>query len=300
MIDLPLMSRLVSALPEHAALILVGDADQLPSVGPGRVLRDLIEWGGAPVARLSEIFRQAAGSRIVQAAHAVNSGRLPPLDNDADGDFFFVAKDTPEEIRQTVIELVTRRIPKRFGFDPLEQVQVLAPMNRGETGVRALNEALQAELTPARPGAAAVRRFGWEFRAGDKVMQTENDPERELNNGDLGRVTEIDTEEGVLRADFDGRTAEWAFGELDCLAPAYAVTIHKSQGSEFPAVVIPLATAHFLMLRRNLLYTAITRGRKLVVVAGQRRALELAVRGTDGPDARRSALIERLRAEERS
>ncbi len=294
MIDLPLMNRLFGALPDHAALILVGDADQLPSVGPGRVLHDLIESTHIPVARLNTIFRQAAGSRIVHAAHKVNSGEIPELEPDSQSDFFFIAKESPEEIGHTVLELVTRRIPRRLGVEPKEGVQVLTPMNRGEIGVHALNRALQNVLTPATPTTSTVQRFGWEFRVGDKIMQTENDHTQDLSNGDLGRVVHINHDEQILEADFDGRQASYPFEELDALCPAYAVTIHKAQGSEFPAVVIPLATQHFVMLRRNLLYTAITRGRRLVVVVGQRRALEYSIRNADGPHSRRSALLERI------
>ena len=257
-------------------MVLVGDVDQLPSVGPGTVLADLIASGAVPVARLTEIFRQAGHSGIVRAAHAVNHGELPEsAAADKLGDFYLVEADTPEAVLEKIVALVRERIPARFGLDPLRDIQVLTPMNRSELGSRHLNAQLQAVLNP--PGGPEVQRFGWNFRAGDKVMQTANDYQKEVFNGDIGRITRIDLDEQQLTVIFDQRGVEYDFGELDELVLAFATTIHKAQGAEYPAVVIPLHTQHFVMLQRNLLYTAITRGKKLVVLVGSRKALQLAI-----------------------
>jgi len=295
MVDVPLMHALLRAHPPNAGLILVGDVDQLPSVGPGNVLRDLIESGVAPVARLTEIFRQAAGSQIVTTAHEINRGRLPAAEPGAEGDFFFIERETPEAILATLREVVKVRVPRKFGLDPAREVQVLSPMHRGSLGVRELNAMLQRELNPPLPDGPAIEKFGWTYRAGDKVMQTQNNYDKEVFNGDIGLITEIDPVEREVRVSFEGRVAAYEYGELDELALAYAITIHKAQGSEFPAVVIPLATQQYLLLQRNLIYTGITRGKRLVVVIGQRRAFEMAVRNNQ--DARRyGGLRERLKA----
>ncbi|MFN3486290.1 MAG: ATP-dependent RecD-like DNA helicase, partial [Planctomycetota bacterium] len=240
MVDVVLMNQLLRAVPSSAALLVVGDADQLPSVGPGTVLRDLIESGAVPVARLTEIFRQAARSRIVTNAHRINRGLLPVVDPDGEGlrDFFFVEAGEPAEVVEKVVRIVRDRIPARFGLDPVREVQVLTPMNRSEVGARALNERLQNELNRA-PGPA-VQRYGFAYRRGDKVMQIRNNYDKEVFNGDLGFVTRIDEVEHELGVDFDGREVVYDFGELDEVVPAYACSIHKSQGSENPAVVIPL------------------------------------------------------------
>jgi exodeoxyribonuclease V alpha subunit len=277
MVDVPLMNALLKAVPDRAALLLVGDVDQLPSVGPGQVLADIIASGAVPVVRLTEIFRQAAESRIVINAHRINQGRLPEIRPAVDSDFYFVEATGPEEGLAKILALVTNRIPKRFGLDPVRDVQVLCPMNRGGLGARALNIELQKALNP--PGEARIERFGWIFGPGDKVMQIENDYDKEVYNGDLGIVSRIDMDAGQLVIDFDGREVMYDAGELDRVVLAYATTIHKSQGSEYPAVVIPLTTQHYTMLRRNLIYTGVTRGRKLVVIVGQRRALAIAVKG---------------------
>jgi hypothetical protein len=288
-----LAHSLLEAVPKRAALILVGDVDQLPSVGPGAVLGDLIASGVVPTARLTEVFRQAAQSRIIQAAHAVNAGRMPPLDSRSHGDFFFVSVDDPETAVQRIVELVAERIPRRFGLDPIGDIQVLTPMNRGLLGARNLNQVLQAKLNPAREGQPAVDRFGYTYRVGDRVLQTENNYGKDVFNGDLGLVAGVDADERELRVDFDGRAVVYDFGELDELVPAYAMTIHKAQGSEFPAVVIPVHTQHYVMLQRNLLYTGITRGRKLVVVVGTPRAVAIAVKRGEA-QLRHSALRGRL------
>ena len=298
MVDVELMAALLQALPAEGSLLLIGDADQLPSVGPGQVLRDLIDSGAIPVARLREIFRQADNSRIVRNAHRVNRGYLPELES-ARGelsDFYFVPADDAEDGQRKVVEIVAGRIGRRFGLDPIRDVQVLSPMNRGPLGVRTLNVTLQAVLNPApESGAVEVERFGWKYRAGDKVMQTENDYDKDVFNGDLGRIQSIDPGAEQMTIAFDGRPVEYRFSDLDRLMLAYAVTVHKSQGSEYPAVVVPVTTHHYVMLRRNLLYTAITRGRKLVVIVGQKWALERAVE--EASDLRRySTLREQLAA----
>ncbi len=276
MVDVPLMRALLRALPDRAALLLVGDVDQLPSVGPGQVLADIIGSGAVPVIRLTEVFRQAAQSRIITNAHRINHGQMPELAAVEGSDFFFVNAAEPEEALRKLVSVVRGRIPARFGLNPVRDVQVLCPMNRGSLGARTLNIELQQALNP--PGEHRVERFGWTFSPGDKVMQVANDYEREVFNGDLGIIRRIDADEGTLTVDFDGRNVEYGFGELDELVLAYATTIHKAQGSEYPVVVIPLMTQHYLMLARNLLYTGVTRGKRLVVLLGQRRALAMAVR----------------------
>lgn len=281
MVDVVLMQALLAAVPRHAALLIVGDIDQLPSVGPGQVLADIIGSGAVPVVRLTEIFRQAAQSRIIVNAHRVNQGLLPDLARpEGDSDFYFVPADEPETAVARVVELVKARMPRRFGFDPIRDIQVLCPMNRGGVGARSLNIELQAALNPA--GEKKVERFGWTFAPGDKVMQIENDYDKDIFNGDIGYVDAVDPEAAELVASFDGRPVTFLFGELDSLVPAYAATIHKSQGSEYPAVVIALLTQHYAMLQRNLLYTGITRGKKLVVLVGQKKAVAIAVRNVAG------------------
>src|SRR6266571_2838091 len=260
MVDVMLMQALMKAVPDRAALLIVGDINQLPSVGPGQVLADVISSGIVPVVRLTEVFRQAAQSRIITSAHRINQGSIPDLSPPGtESDFYFVQTDDPETAVGRVIELVKTRIPKRFGFDPIRDIQVLCPMNRGGVGARSLNIELQAALNPA--GEQKVERFGWIFAPGDKVMQIQNDYDKEVYNGDIGYVDEVDLDDGELVASFDGRAVSYAFGELDTLVPAYAATIHKSQGSEYPAVVIPVMTQHYTMLQRNLLYTGVTRGK---------------------------------------
>src|SRR6516165_1966176 len=277
MVDVPLMRSLLRALPNRAALLLVGDVDQLPSVGPGQVLADVIASSAAPVVRLTEVFRQAAESQIIVNAHRINQGLMPDLTSLESGDFYFVDAADAEEAVRKLLAIVQERIPKRFGFDPVRDIQVLCPMNRGGLGARSLNIELQKALNP--PGEIRIERFGWTFCSGDKVMQIENDYDREVYNGDLGVVSRIDVEEGELTVDFDGRDVVYGFGELDELVLAYATTIHKSQGSEYPAVVIPLSIQHYPMLQRNLIYTGVTRGKRLVVLVGQRTALAIAVKG---------------------
>ena len=305
MVDVMLMRALLAAVPDQAALLIVGDVDQLPSVGPGQVLADVIASGAVPVVRLTEVFRQAARSRIVTSAHGINRGAIPDLSRpDGDSDFYFVPAEDPETAAARIVDLVKTRIPKRFGFDGVRDIQVLCPMNRGGAGARLLNIELQAALNPA--GERKVERFGWTFAPGDKVMQIENDYDKEVYNGDIGQVADVDPEAGELTARFDerclivcpgsladpeageltarfdGREHVYGFGELDTLVPAYAATVHKSQGSEYPAVVIPVLTQHYAMLRRNLLYTGVTRGKRLVVLVGQTKAVAIAVRSVSG------------------
>jgi len=277
MVDVMLMRALMRALPTRAALLLVGDVDQLPSVGPGQVLADLIHSNQIPVVRLLEVFRQAAESRIVTTAHRINRGLMPELATDDHSDFFFVNAIEPEDIVRKLLLLVRERIPRRFAVDPIRDIQVLCPMNRGGVGARSLNLELQAALNHA--GEDRVERFGTKFIPGDKIMQVENNYEREVYNGDLGIVRNIDRENAELVALFDGREITYAFDELDELVLAYATTIHKSQGSEYPVVVIPLTTQHYPMLARNVIYTGITRGKRLVVLVGQKKALAIALRG---------------------
>jgi exodeoxyribonuclease V alpha subunit len=275
MVDVLLMQALLKAIPDAAGLLIVGDIDQLPSVGPGQVLADVISSGALPVVRLTEVFRQAAQSRIITNAHRINEGLMPDLAvPEADSDFYFVPADSPETAVPRIIELVKTRIPRRFGLNPRRDVQVLCPMNRGGVGARSLNIELQAALNLI-VGDRKVERFGWTFAPGDKVMQIENDYDKEVYNGDIGYIDDVDPDEKELTASFDGRTVIYGFDELDTLAPAYAVTIHKSQGSEYAAVVIPVMLPHYAMLQRNLLYTGVTRGKKLVVLVGQKKAIAM-------------------------
>jgi exodeoxyribonuclease V alpha subunit len=295
MVDISLMHHLLRALPSEASLLLVGDVDQLPSVGPGMVLRDLIDSGVVPVVRLTEVFRQAAHSRIITNAHRMNQGQLPEvLEAAHDSDFYFVERSEPGGIADTLVEIVRRRIPAKFGLDPVCDVQVLSPMHRGSLGVRELNARLQAELNPIRSGEPVIEKFGWQFRVRDKVIQTENNYEKEVFNGDIGQVVRLDPAENELVVRFEQREVIYDFGELDELSLAYAITIHKSQGSEFPAVVMPLATQHYLLLQRNLVYTGVTRGKQLVVLVGEAKALRMAVQN-NRTEQRFSGLLARLR-----
>lgn len=291
MVDLPMADRLVQALPLTARLILVGDVDQLPSVGPGAILGDLIHSRAVDVVRLTEIFRQARESRIVVNAHRVNQGELPAMDSDdADSDFFFIARDDPEEAVAAVRTLVGERIPRRFKLDPVEDIQVLCPMHRGLLGTSHLNEVLRELLNPSGPELKRGERI---FRQGDKVMQIRNDYDREVANGDLGRIVSIDREEGGLEVAFEGRQVAYRPADLDELVPAYACSIHKSQGSEYPAVVLLISTHHFKLLQRNLLYTGLTRGRQLVCLVGSRKAVWMAIQNNE-IGQRRTQLCRRL------
>jgi exodeoxyribonuclease V alpha subunit len=280
MVDVVLMDALLRAVPPNACTIFVGDVDQLPSVGPGTVLKDLIASKVVPVVRLTEIFRQAEQSWIVRAAHHVNEGRMPETAPPNSGDFYFIEAAEPQAVLDRILKVVGERIPARYGFDPFRDVQVLTPMHNFELGTRNLNERLQALLNPKQSGPE-VKRGGATFRVGDKVLQTRNNYDKDVFNGDIGRIFEINDEDQCLTVEYDGRLVEYDFDELEELQLAYAMTVHKSQGSEYPAVVVPVHTQHFVMLRRNLLYTAITRGKKLVVLIGTRKALAVAVQRHD-------------------
>ncbi len=292
MVDVLMGDALLQAVAPGTRLVLVGDVDQLASVGPGAVLRDAITSGVVPFVRLTRIFRQGQGSRIVENAHRINAGE-PPLvpEAGADSDFFVIDRRDPELANKTILELVTTRIPRRFGLDPVKDVQVLTPMHRGPAGSIALNEALQAALNPTGPALVRGTRT---FRVGDKVMQLKNDYDRNVTNGDVGIVASIDAEEQSLVVRFDeGREVPYDGATLDELVLAYAISVHKSQGSEYPAVVVPLLTTHFVMLSKNLLYTAVTRGKRLVVLVADPRAVKLAL-AADRRDERRTRLVARL------
>lgn len=292
MLDAALTRKFLEALPDAATLVLVGDTDQLPSVGAGNVLGDLIASRVVPCVRLDAIFRQDASGYIVRNAHRVNEGEpfeLPPPGHESD--FYFMEAMDPTKIQDMLLRMVTRRIPARFRLDPLHDVQVLTPMRRGELGTDRLNELLQQRMNPTGP---ALLRGATAFRARDRVMQIANDYDKDVFNGDIGFVLDVDPEERTLRVDFDGKTVEYKQDELDELTLAYATSIHKSQGSEYPAVVILLHTQHFKLLRKNLLYTAITRGRRLVVVIGSSKAVWIALHA-EADLRRQTTLAERLR-----
>ena len=292
MLDIRLMAALVRALPDEASLLLVGDVDQLPSIGPGQVLADIIASQTVPVVHLKEVFRQERESRIIAAAHAINRGLVPDVAPRADSDFYFVEADNPADAMAKVAVLVRSRIPRRFDLDPVRDIQVLCPMNRGRLGTHMLNGELQQILNP--PGTDSIHRAGWIFGPGDKVMQVRNDYERDVYNGEVGIIRDVDRSEGELSVAFDDRLVVYGFKELDELVLAYAVTIHKAQGSEYPAVVIPVGFRQASMLRRKLLYTGVTRGSRLVVLVGSRSALEQAVAAEEEP--RWSRLQVRLQA----
>lgn len=277
MLDILLMYHLLKAIPGHATLVLVGDVDQLPAVGPGNVLLDVIRSDRFAVVRLTEIFRQARQSQIVVNAHLVREGKFPrlrPSDPDRLLDFYFIEKDEPEDVLEVIVKLCRDRIPARFKLDPVADIQVLTPMNRGTIGTHRLNRALQEALNPQ---PEALVRGGTAYRLHDKVMQVRNNYDKEVFNGDLGRIRKIDAENQEVGVEVDGRLVVYDFSELDELVLAYAATVHKAQGSEYPAVVFPLLTQHYVMLQRNLLYTAVTRARKLVVIVGSRKALAIAL-----------------------
>ena len=291
MVDLTLFVSLLRALPEGVRLVLVGDVDQLPSVGAGRVLEDIIESGVVPVARLDVVFRQEEGGLIVRNAHALLRGEPPRGAAEPSGDFFVIEREEPEVALRTVVHLVTERIPSRWSLKPAEDIQVLTPMRRGSCGTEGLNEALRARLNPTIDGETSTRPM-----PGDRVMQTRNDYDKDVFNGDSGWVIAKGPEGKGLRVQFDdGREVNYSSDELDQLQLAYAITIHKSQGSEYPAVVVPILTQHFRMLQRNLLYTAITRGKQLVILVGSKRAIDIALRNAQVAE-RWTGLTRRLRA----
>lgn len=274
MIDILLFYNLMKAIPSNMRLILVGDIDQLPSVGAGNVLRDIIDSQQIPVVRLTRIFRQAQSSRIVMNAHAINAGQFPNIKNGLDTDFFFISQEDADEIVKLIIGLVRDRLPPKYGYKPKE-IQVLTPMQRGTVGAGNLNTELQNALNPSGPSLA---RGGYTYRMGDKVMQIRNNYDKSVFNGDIGYITAVDTNERTLTVTFDSRLVEYDITELDELVLAYAVTIHKSQGSEFPVVVMPITMKHYIMLQRNLIYTGITRAKKICVLVGTTKALAYAIR----------------------
>lgn len=296
MLDLALASSLLAAIPPHAAVILVGDVDQLPSVGPGSVLRDIIDSGVVTVCRLEHVFRQAARSHIVTNAHCINAGQMPDLEPGGGvQDFYFVEAEDPDYACEVVLKMVKDRIPRKFKFDPVDQLQIITPMRKGAIGSQNLNHMLQDALNQ---GGTEVQRFGYTYRIGDKVMQVVNNYDKDVFNGDMGRIVSLDVEDREMTVRFEGSDKVYDLNEIDELVPSYAITVHKSQGSEYPCVVIPVHTQHYIMLERNLLYTAVTRGKKLVVLVGTRKAISLAVKRV-GTHHRITTLRDRLATQSR-
>lgn len=276
MMDTLIFYYLLKALPYGATLVLVGDANQLPSVGPGNVLGDIIDSRAVPVSRLTEIFRQSAQSEIICNAHLINNGQMPITEHNPSklSDFYFIPKDEPGEAADLIVDLIKNHIPRRFGLDPINQIQLLTPMHKGEVGAENMNRRLQSALNP---NALEIRRGERVFRLHDKVMQIRNNYDKDIFNGDIGRIIYLSPKERSLSVDFDGTVIPYSFNDLDELTPAYAISIHKSQGSEYPAVVIPVMMQHYVLLQRNLVYTAVTRGKRLVVLVGENRALAMAI-----------------------
>lgn len=277
MMDTMLAYHLLKAAPLGATIVFVGDVHQLPSVGPGNVLGDLIASGAMPVVELVEVFRQAAESEIVCNAHLINRGELPRLESSKDrlSDFYFMRQDDPDRAADIIVDLVKNHIPRRFQLDPFDEIQVLSPMHKGTVGAANLNLRLQQALNPE---GEALQRGERLYRLGDKVMQIRNNYEKDVYNGDIGRVSSVDVQEKCLVVRYDDRYVGYDWEELDEIVAAYAISIHKSQGSEYPAVVIPLMTQHYMLLQRNLIYTGVTRGKRLVVLVGEPRALAMAVK----------------------
>ena len=292
MVDTLLMYHFLKAVPQKATLILVGDIDQLPSVGPGNVLKDIIDSAIVPVVRLNEIFRQSERSMIIVNAHRVNRGEMPGEERGPEhiNDFYFTAIEEPEKVLEKIVHLCKEVIPAKFGFDSMNDIQVLAPMHRGIIGVTNLNMSLQKELNS---GTDEITRAGKLFKVGDKVLQTRNNYDKDVYNGDIGRIRTIDRELQELKIDYDGKIVSYDFTDLDEIVLAYAISVHKSQGSEYPVVIIPVLTQHYLLLQRNLLYTGITRGKKLVILVGTKKALSIAVRNNK-QQQRYTLLKERL------
>jgi exodeoxyribonuclease V alpha subunit len=275
MMDLTLMNNLLKAVSPTSTLILVGDIDQLPSVGAGNVLRDLIDSGAIEVVTLTEIFRQAQQSMIVTNAHKINKGQYPALSGRKDRDFFFIEEEDPDEAAAIIVDLITRRLPNYYNYDPIDDIQVLCPMYRGTVGANKFNESLQAALNP---DGVTLPRGGRNFRAGDKVMQIRNNYDKEVFNGDIGRIHSVDPVDQIVIVAFPERVVEYEAADLNELVLAYAITVHKSQGSEYNAIVMPILTQHYMMLQRNLLYTAVTRAKKLAVLVGTKKAIGMAIR----------------------
>jgi exodeoxyribonuclease V alpha subunit len=293
MVDTILMYHLLKAIPPEATVILVGDVYQLPSVGAGSILKDVIRSQGVPVVELREIFRQAEESLIIVNAHRINNGRSPELKPGRDSleDFYFIEQDDPEQVLKTIMELVCDRIPRRFNLDPVDGIQVLSPMHKGVIGTENLNKSLQDALNPSKVHMVKGDRT---FRLKDKVMQMRNNYEKEVFNGDIGSITSIDSESREVTITFEGTPIPYDFFELDEVALAYAISVHKSQGSEYPAVVIPILSQHYILLQRNLIYTAVTRGKRLVIMVGSKKALAMGI-GNDRIMRRHTYLCERLK-----
>jgi exodeoxyribonuclease V alpha subunit len=293
MIDTSLMFHLLKAVPDQAALILVGDVFQLPSVGPGNVLSDFIESNQIPVVHLDEIFRQGEGSLIVVNAHRIHQGEMPILVREEEGrnkEFYFLDQEDPEKAARWILEMVQEKLPKRYSLDPLQDIQVLTPMYKGAVGAENLNSFLQEHLNPEQ---RSVQRGARLFKVGDKVMQIRNNYDKDVYNGDIGRLTKIDRENQEVWVNFDGRFVVYDFSELEELVLAYAISVHKSQGNEYPAVVLPVMIQHFILLQRNLIYTAVTRAKRVVVLIGTRKALAIGIKNNK-PQLRHSFLKERL------
>ncbi|MCP4133574.1 MAG: ATP-dependent RecD-like DNA helicase, partial [bacterium] len=278
MIDTLLMNSLLKGMPVQTTFILVGDVNQLPSVGAGNVLKDVIESGAIPVVELNEIFRQAKESNIIVNAHKINHGELPDLTVKENTDFYFINKNESGTIANTIIQLVQSNIPAKFNYNAVDDIQVLTPMHKGDIGTMVLNERLQEALNP---GKTALKRGDKSFRVKDKVMQIKNNYDKEVYNGDIGRISSVDAEEQLVVINFDGKFVEYDYGELDEIVLAYAVTVHKSQGSEYPVIVMPLHAQQYVMLQRNLVYTGITRGKELVILVGTKHALSAAVKNNE-------------------
>lgn len=297
MIDLSLAYQVIRAIPKHAGLVLVGDVDQLPSVGAGNVLKDVIDSDVIPVCKLTEVFRQAGKSNIVTNAHRINKGEYPefPRSKVADpssSDFYFIESEDPEKVVSLISKLITEHVPQKFGFKGIDDIQVLTPMQRGKLGARNINLVLQEQLNSE---GEEVQKYGWTFRVNDKVMQIENNYDKEVFNGDIGKIINIDQESKSVKIRYENREVEYDFNELDELVLAYAMSVHKSQGSEYPVVIIPVHTQHYMMLQRNLLYTAVTRGKKLVILLGNYKGLGMAVKRIDS-NRRITSLRENLTA----
>ncbi len=277
MMDTLLLYHLLKAVPLGATVVFVGDVHQLPSVGPGNVLKDIINSGAVPVVELTEIFRQSAESEIICNAHLINRGEVPALESSRErlSDFYFIRRNDPERVADLIVDLVKNHIPRRFHLDSVNDIQVLTPMHKGAVGSANLNQRLQQALNPQKQH---VQRGDRCFSLNDKVMQIRNNYDKDVFNGDIGRIILLDTRERTLTVRFDERNVPYDFDELDEIVPAYAISIHKSQGSEYPAVVIPLMVQHYMLLQRNLIYTGVTRGKKLVILVGEAKAFHMAVK----------------------